>query len=50
MATRRKITEDPAKKARRQARLVLGSPPSEKVIVPKRLRPPKHKKPLSDQD
>jgi hypothetical protein len=31
---------------RRQARLRVGAPPSAKVILDKRDRPPKHKKPV----
>jgi hypothetical protein len=36
------------KEARRRARLGIGLPPPERVIVEKRLKPPKHKKTLSD--
>jgi hypothetical protein len=32
------------KEARRQARVVVGTPPRERVIPDKRKRPPKHKK------
>jgi hypothetical protein len=35
-----------AKEARRRARLGIGLPPPERVIIDKRLRPPKYKKPL----
>ena len=38
-----------AKEARRRARLAAGPPPSEKIIPDKRLKPPKHKKPLTDE-
>lgn len=34
------------KEARRRARLGIGLPPPEKVIVEKRHKPPKHKKKL----
>jgi hypothetical protein len=34
--------------ARRRARAGIGLPPPERVIVEKRKRPPKHKKPLID--
>jgi len=37
-----------AKEAKRRARLGIGLPPPERVIVEKRLKPPKHKKTLSD--
>lgn len=39
-----------AKEARRRARLGLGLPPAERVITDKRLKPPKHKKPLTLDD
>jgi len=39
-----------AKEARRRARLGIGLPPSERVIVDKRLKPPKHKKALVEVD
>jgi hypothetical protein len=32
------------KEARRRARLGIGTPPAERIIPDKRLRPPKHKK------
>lgn len=35
-----------SKEARRRARLGIGLPPPERVIVEKRFKPPKHKKPL----
>lgn len=54
MATRRKPRRermtDPATTARRRARAELGSPPPGKVMEPKKLRPPKHKKPLTAED
>jgi len=37
-----------AKEAKRRARLGLGLPPPERVIIDKRLKPPKHKKPLTE--
>lgn len=39
-----------AKEARRRARLGLGLPPPERIILDKRLKPPKHKKPLALDD
>lgn len=35
------------KEARRRARLGIGLPPPERIIIDKRLKPPKHKKPLT---
>jgi len=35
-----------ANEARRRARIVAGAPPVEKIILNKRLKPPKHKKPM----
>jgi hypothetical protein len=32
-----------SKEARRRARIVAGSPPVERIIPDKRLKPPKHK-------
>jgi len=37
-----------AKEAKRRARLGIGLPPPERVIVEKRYKPPKHKKTLGD--
>lgn len=34
--------------ARRRARLGIGMPPPERVVVEKRRKPPKHKKTLGD--
>jgi len=39
-----------AKEAKRRARLGLGLPPPERIIIDKRLKPPKHKKPLTEED
>ena len=36
------------KEARRRARLGVGMPPPERVIVNKRQKPPKHKKSVAD--
>lgn len=36
------------KEARRRARLGIGLPPPERVIIEKRHKPPKHKKTLDD--
>ncbi len=38
------------KEARRRARQGIGPPPPQRVIVDKRLKPPKHKKPLTEDD
>jgi hypothetical protein len=38
------------KEARRRARLGIGLPPPERVIIDKRLKPPKHKKPLTEEE
>jgi len=38
------------KEARRRARQGIGLPPPERIIVDKRLKPPKHKKPLADEE
>lgn len=43
---RRKKKLDPAKEARRLARLQAGQPPAERIIPDKRRKPPKHKKEL----
>ncbi|HEX5424432.1 MAG TPA: hypothetical protein VFW94_12865 [Candidatus Acidoferrales bacterium] len=45
-AKRKKKRIRVAKEAKRRARLGIGLPPPERVIVDKRLKPPKHKKPL----
>lgn len=37
-----------AKEAKRRARLGIGLPPPERVIVEKRHKPPKHKKTLGE--
>jgi hypothetical protein len=36
-------------KAKRHARIILGSPPPSKPFTPKRMKPPKHKKPLGEE-
>ncbi|MBI3684746.1 MAG: hypothetical protein HY235_30620 [Acidobacteria bacterium] len=46
----RKRRYDSGKKARRVARNVLGVTPPTRVIVPKPLRRPKHKKLLESED
>jgi len=50
MTKRKKTPWKVEKEARRRARLGLGMPPSERVIPDKRLKPPKHKKPLQEDD
>jgi hypothetical protein len=37
-----------SKETRRRARAGIGMPPVERLIPDKRLKPPKHKKPLLD--
>jgi hypothetical protein len=44
MAPRKKSRFKVATEARRRARLGIGLPPPERVIVEKRDKPPKHKK------
>jgi hypothetical protein len=44
MTRRKKPVFKVATEARRRARLGLGAPPPERVIVEKRHKPPKHKK------
>lgn len=46
---RRKKKFTAAKEAKRVAREVVGRPPAGRVIANKRGKPPKHKKPLSDE-
>jgi hypothetical protein len=51
LVTKRKKTPwKVGKEARRRARLGIGTPPAERVITDKRLKPPKHKKPLRVED
>ena len=38
------IKEDPALKARRRARQAIGTVKPARVITPKKLKPPRHKK------
>lgn len=49
MPSRRKKSKfKVAKEAKRRARLGIGLPPPQRVIVEKRHKPPKHKKTLGD--
>jgi hypothetical protein len=48
MARRKKSKFKIPKEARRRARLGIGMPPPERVIVEKKHKPPKHKKPLTE--
>ncbi len=48
MAGRKKPRLKIPKEARRRARLGVGMPPPERVIVEKRDKPPKHKKTLPE--
>jgi len=41
---------DVSTEARRRARQSAGLPPAERVILDKRLRPPKHKKKVMDSE
>jgi hypothetical protein len=41
---------DVGKEARRRARQSAGLPPAERVILDKRLRPPKHKKKIVESE
>jgi hypothetical protein len=41
---------DVAKEARRRARDIVGSPPPERVIPDKRRKPPRHKKPIMEEE
>lgn len=50
MPPRRPKKFSASKEAKRRARATLGSPPATRVIKDKRLKPPKHKKSLIDQD
>jgi len=44
MGKRKKKKLDPGKLARRMARAVVGAPPGERVLPPKKRKPSKHKK------
>lgn len=44
---KKKSTFKVAKEAKRRARIGIGLPPPERVILEKRQKPPKHKKTLS---
>jgi hypothetical protein len=46
MAAKKKPRFRAEKEARRRARLGIGMPPPARTIPDKRLKPPKHKKPL----
>jgi hypothetical protein len=50
MARRKKTPWKVGKEARRRARLGIGMPPAERVITDKRLKPPKHKKPMHQEE
>lgn len=50
MKKRKKSPWKVGKEARRRARLGIGMPPAERVITDKRLKPPKHKKPLMEEE
>lgn len=48
MAKKKKKRLRAEKEVRRIARIRIGTPPAERVITDKRLRNPKHKKPVLD--
>jgi hypothetical protein len=48
MARKKKPRLKVSTEARRRARLGIGLPPPERVIIEKRNKPPKHKKPVSE--
>jgi hypothetical protein len=51
MARRKKKSKfEKGTEARRMAREKVGAPPSERVIPNRRLKPPKHKKQLMDEE
>lgn len=51
MAGKRKKTKfEKGTEARRIARENVGTPPAARVIPDRRTKPPKHKKPLIDED
>lgn len=50
MKKRKKSPWKVGKEARRRARLGIGMPPAERVITDKRLKPPKHKKQLMEDE
>jgi hypothetical protein len=51
MARKRKKPKfEKGTEARRIARENVGAPPAERIIPDRRLKPPKHKKPLLDED
>lgn len=37
-------------KAKRHARIILGTPPPAQVLTPKRMKPVKHKKPPGEEE
>lgn len=37
-------------KAKRHARIILGTPPPAQVLTPKRMKPVKHKKPAGEEE
>lgn len=44
------IPDETAAKARRKSRAAAGSPQPTRVITPRHLRPPKHKKKAAEQE
>lgn len=48
MARRKQPRLKIPKEVRRRARLGIGLPPPERVIIEKRYKPPKHKKTMSE--
>jgi hypothetical protein len=45
-----RLRKEKSSKAKRHARIVLGSPPPSQVLTPRRSKPPKHKKPPGEDD
>ena len=39
-----------SQKAKRHARIILGTPPPSHTFTPKSLKPPKHKKPIVEDE
>jgi hypothetical protein len=50
VAKKRKKTFQAAREARRRAREIAGLPPASRVILDKRRKPPKHKKPREEAE
>jgi hypothetical protein len=44
------LPQDQATTSRRKARAAAGTPPSTRVLTPKHLKPPKHKKKVAGEE